>query len=180
MLGKINTCSKRNRVSGHYLYFFLSIYAYPIYWWKYIRKPSLLCTDAMFTGELGELQKELTELALGIAREFYDINLDFTHKSINDVENILADIHKQYKETGKTEGLNGIALEFGSYIAATIQKNTNAGELKRHHPTFGADSFPFYLQENIVFTYGWCEKRIFDGEGDDIVSKYKVLVLDKI
>jgi len=139
-----------------------------------------LYTDSMFIGEFGALQKELTELALRIANEIYGINLDFSHKSINKVEIILADTHKKYKETGNTDGLNGIALEFGSYIAATIQKNTNTGELKRNDPSIGDETYPFYWRDNTIFTYGWCEKRIFDGEGDDVVSKYKVLVLDKI
>ena len=137
-------------------------------------------TESMFVGEIGELQKELTELALRIAKEIYGINLDFTHKSIGKVEKILADIHKQYKETGNTDGLNGIALEFGSYIAATIQKNTNTGVLKRNDPDIGDDTYPFYWKDNTIFTYGWCDKRIFDGEADDVVSKYKVLVLEKI
>jgi len=134
----------------------------------------------MFVGEFSDLQKELTELALRIAKEYYGIKLDFTHESINSVEKILANTHKQYKETGNAEGLNGIALEFGAYIAATIQKNTNTGVLKRNDPNVGDETFPFYWKGNTLFTYGWCEKRIFDGSGDDIVSKYKVLVLDQI
>ena len=137
-------------------------------------------SDAMFVGEIGELQKELTELALRIAKENYGIKLNFTHSSINQVERILSDTHRRYKETGETEGLTGIALEFGSYIAATIQKNTGIGELKKDHPDIGEGTFPFHWGENTIFTYGWCEKRILDGEGDDINSKYKILVLDEI
>jgi len=137
-------------------------------------------TDSMFVGEIGEVQKELTELALRIAKDNYGIKLDFSHESIVNVEKILSDIHLQYKESNETDGLNGIALEFGSYIAATIQKNTDSGELQKDDPNVGEDTFPFYWRDNAVFTYGWCEKRIFDGEGDDVVSKYKVLVLDKL
>lgn len=75
--------------------------------------------------------------------------------------------------------MNGIALEFGSYIAATIQKNTNLGKFERNHPTFGKDTFPFYWKENVIFPYGWCEKRIFDGKGDDVFSKYLVFMSGK-
>lgn len=137
-------------------------------------------TDHMFIGDLGELQKELTELALQIAKEHYSINLDFSHDSIQQVENILSDIHRQYEETGDTEGLDGIALEFGFYIAATIQKNTDMGHLERDHPDIGEAVFPFYWNNKTIFTYGWCEKRIFDGSGDDVTSKYRVLVLDEL
>lgn len=137
-------------------------------------------TEEMFVGEIGDLQKELTELALQIAKENYSIILDFSHESISDVENILSDIHAQYEQTGDTEGLNGIALEFGFYIAATIQKNTQSGVLEKDHPEIGENTFPFFWNENATFTYGWCEKRIFDGPGDNVLSKYKVLVLEHL
>jgi hypothetical protein len=137
-------------------------------------------TADMFAGELGDLQKELTELALQIANENYSIKLDFSHDSIQQVEDILTDIHEQYEKTGNTEGLNGIALEFGFYLAATIQKNTGSGHLERDHPDIGESVFPFYWNDKTIFTYGWFEKRIFDGPGDDVVSKYRVLVLDEL
>ena len=134
----------------------------------------------MFVGELGELQKELAELALRIGKENYNIKLDYSHDSIKKVESILSDIHKEYVNSGETEGLTGIALEFGSYIAAVVQKHTQKGEMKRDHPEIGENTFPFYWNEEVLFTYGWCEKRILDGPGDDVWSKYRVLVLEKI
>ena len=133
----------------------------------------------MFVGEFGDMQKKLAELALEIAKDNYAISLDFSHESIEQVENILADIHKEHKETGHEDGLNGVALEFGSYIAATIQKNTNIGRMERNHPDIGEDSFPFYWKgDEVMFPYGWCVKRIFDGPEDNVASKYRALVLD--
>lgn len=137
-------------------------------------------TDSMFVGEIGALQKQFTELAQQIAKEHYSINLDFSHDSIKGVEKILSNTHRQYKETGDEEGLTGIALEFGAYIAATIQKNTSEGHMERDHPEIGEATFPFYWNDKTIFTYGWCEKRIYDGSGDDVVSKYRVLVLDEL
>ena len=137
-------------------------------------------TEYMFVGELGELQKELTELALRIGKENYGTRLDFSHNSVKKVEEILADIHRQYINTGNTEGLTGIALEFGAYIAAVVQKQTEYGELKRDHPQIGKNTFPFYWGDEVIFTYGWCEKRILDGAGDNVWSKYRSLVLEKI
>lgn len=105
--------------------------------------------------------------------------MNFSHDSVKKVEDILSNIHQEYVNTGNTEGLTGIALEFGSYIAAVIQKHTKSGELKRHHPEIGQNSFPFYWEDGVLFTYGWCEKRIFDGPGDNVWSKYRTLVLEK-
>ena len=143
-------------------------------------KKQVVYTDSMFVGEIGDLHRQLTELAVRIGKESYGVKLNFTHSSISQVERILDDIHQQYKKTGDTEGLTGIALEFGFYIAATIQKCTGTGVLKRDHPEFGENSFPFFWNESTLFTYGWCEKRILDGPGDDVISKYKVLVLDEL
>ena len=137
-------------------------------------------SEFMFVGPLGELQKNLTELALQIAKEQYSIDLDFSHSSISKVEFILADIHEEYKDTGETEGLKGIAMEFGFYIAATIQKNTQSGVLEKDHPQIGENTFPFYWNESAVFTYGWCENRIYDGVEDNVVSKYEALVLGQL
>ena len=136
--------------------------------------------ESMFVGEIGALQEELSDLALRIADEFYSVELDFTHDSITQVEKILADLHRQYKQTGKSEGLSGIAAEFGSYIGATIQKNTGSGHFEKDHPSLGEGAFPFYWMEATIFPFSWCEKRIFDGSADDISTKYEVFVLEKI
>jgi hypothetical protein len=43
----------------------------------------------------------------------------------------------------------------------------------------GKDSFPLFLDSQVIFPYAWCLKRIYDGAGDNIWTKYKTLVLDK-
>ncbi len=75
------------------------------------------------------------------------------------------------------EGLNGIALEFAAYIVKTIRTNTKKGKWHRDHADFGKDTFPFEWNGQTIFPYGCCQKRIFDGEGDDLVFKYQVLIL---
>jgi len=129
--------------------------------------------------ELKSLQKKLTSLALEIANS-YEIKLNFSHNSIQNIEEILTIIHKDYKKTKDESGLNGIALECAAYIITTMEKNGIKGIWSKDHETFGQNAFPYYLnKDEVIFPYSWCQKRIFDGPGDDIWSKYKNLVLNK-
>jgi hypothetical protein len=130
-------------------------------------------------GPIADLQLELTQLALQIAWESYNRKLDFTHESIQDVEFILADFHRHYARTRSEEGMNGVALEFGAYIATTIQHQLGEGVLERDHPEVGEAAFPFSYSGGTIFPYGWCAKRIFDGDGDNVWTKYRVLVLEQ-
>jgi hypothetical protein len=42
----------------------------------------------------------------------------------------------------------------------------------------GENSFPVYISETEAgFPYSWCLKRLYDGPGDDVWSKYSVFVL---
>jgi len=137
-------------------------------------------SDSMFIGEIGSLQKELTDLALQIALEHYEIALDFSHESIIEVEVILSNLHEKYTADGDEEGIRGIGLEFGFYIAATIQKNTNSGQVEKDHPSIGENTFPFNWNGKSIFPCAWCENRIYDGPEDDVSVKYKALVLNEI
>jgi hypothetical protein len=128
-------------------------------------------------GPIPDLQLELTQLALQIARDSFGKKLDFSHDSIKVVESILSEFHLEYEKSKNEEGLNGIALEFGAYIATVIQRNLGEGVLERDDPQFGQATFPFRYSGGTIFPYGWCMKRIFDGEGDDVWAKYNVCVL---
>lgn len=127
-----------------------------------------------------ELLEKLFNLAVRLGN-LHDIKLDFTHKSIKDIEKILIKIHEEYRREGNQEGIRGIALECAAYIVETIKKNTGTGEWFRNDSEFGRDSFPFKWKDGIVlYPYSWCQKRIFDGSGEDIWSKYNVFVLMKL
>lgn len=121
-------------------------------------------------------QKELTDLALQVAIEM-GYNLDFTHQSIRQVDKILGSLHEQWMQDGNTEGLDGLALEFAAYIVSVVQLQTGKGEWKRDHEKFGKDSFPLFIDRRIIFPYVWCKKRIYDGEVDNLWSKYEELVI---
>jgi hypothetical protein len=128
-------------------------------------------------GPISDLQLELTQMALTIADRF-GARLDFSDESIQHVERILAELHNEYQKTKDEYGLKGVAIEFGAYIASTIQLRTGEGRLERDHPDFGEATFPFYFRKSTLFPYAWCMKRIVDGESDDIWMKYRALVLN--
>ena len=126
-----------------------------------------------------KLKDKLNENALEIAKVL-GFKLDYSHKSVKQVESILSRIHKEYKRTGDDNGLRGIALSFAAYIICVIEKNTSPGVWRRDHPQMGDETFPYEWKDATIFPYAWCMKRILDGKGDDVWSKYKVLVMGRI
>jgi hypothetical protein len=129
--------------------------------------------------ETEALMQEGTAQTLELAKE-NGVTLDFSDESINEVEKLLAECHREYKKAKSEEGFHGLALMFAAYIGEVIRRKGLGGSWSRNHPDFGDDSFPFSWQGGTVFLYGWCTKRIFDGEADNVAFKYKALVLDKL
>ena len=129
--------------------------------------------------ELRKLQIEMTNLALKLAK-IANVDLDFSIESVKQVEEILSQMHEQYKKNGDQEGVKGMALELAAYIITVIEKNIIKGQWERDSEEAGKETFPYHIAENnTIFPYGWALKRIIDGEGDNVWIKFKTLVLDK-
>jgi hypothetical protein len=124
------------------------------------------------------MQEGLTQ-SLELAKE-NGVTLDFSDESIQEVEKLLAECHREYKKAKSQEGFHGLALMFGAYIGEVIRRKGFGGTWARNHPDMGEDSFPFRWRGGDLFLYAWCAKRIFDGDGDNVAFKYKALVLDKL
>lgn len=129
--------------------------------------------------EINELKKELIELSLKVG-EHYRVKFDFSIDSIKQVEDILRQINSEYSRNQQTEGLNGLTLELAAYIIAVIEKNITIGTWQRNSVEFGKDIFPYDLGGgNIIYPYQWCQKRIYDGESENVWTKFEALVLNK-
>ena len=126
-----------------------------------------------------QLKEKLSKLAEQVAKQGFDIQLDYSVESIKQVEHILGVLHKEYKKTRSTEGLQGIAFEFGAYIVKVIEKHFGSAEWKTNHETFGENSFPLQWRNSTIFPVEWCRKRIFDGSGDDVWIKFQVYIIAK-
>ncbi len=128
--------------------------------------------------EMAKLRTKMCGLAEQIAGAF-DVKLDYTDASVKDVERLLGEMHDEYLRTKLDDGLRGIALEFAAYLVTVIERNYGPVDWQRDHETIGKDSFPLNWNGVTLFPYGWCLKRIFDGPGDDIVSKWQVCILER-
>jgi hypothetical protein len=128
---------------------------------------------------LPALRKQLVALALQIG-ENEGYPLDFSPQSVQEVEAILASLHEYYVQTKNEDGLFGIALEFGAYLIEVIERNyPPKGRWRRDHPDLGKNTFPFEWRGATIFPVAWCQKRIWDGPGDDVVSKFEMLVVQR-
>jgi hypothetical protein len=129
--------------------------------------------------EIEVLMQKMNQSAQKVASSF-DVTLDYTDASVRNVERILGEIHAEFKKTRDESGLRGIALFFAAYLGEVIRRKGLGGSWSRNHPEFGGDTFPFAWNGSELFLYGWCQKRIFDGEQDDVWSKYYACVLEKL
>jgi hypothetical protein len=127
-----------------------------------------------------ELQQTLTANAFEIASESFGITLDFSNSSINHVERILAELHRDYQRTRSDEGIRGVALSFAAYIVTVIERVSEPGVWSRDHDVVGPETFPYDWKGTTLFPYGWCLNRIINGDEDNVAVKYRALVLEKI
>jgi hypothetical protein len=128
--------------------------------------------------DMKKLKAQMGALAERIAHEGFKTKLDYSIDSIKQVDSILDAIHKDYKKTRSEDGLQGIALEFGAYIVKVIEQHFGPAEWERDDPSFGKDTFPLRWRDTTIFPVGWCLKRILNGPGDDVWSKFQTLVLN--
>jgi len=128
--------------------------------------------------DMPALRVKLCSLAEQVAAAF-DVELDYSERSIQDVDGILGQLHDEYRRTKSEEGLQGIALEFGAYLVSVLERHRGPVLWRRDHPDLGADTFPMEWRGATLFPVGWCLKRIIDGPGDDLVSKWQALVLSR-
>jgi hypothetical protein len=130
--------------------------------------------------DLRALKEELTHLAERVARESFDVTLDYSVESVAEVESILGQLHDEFRRTKSEEGLRGIALEFAAYLISVIERNFGKGAWNRNHPEMGSDTFPYEWNGATLFPYSWCLKRLVDGPADDVWAKFQTFVVQKV
>lgn len=128
--------------------------------------------------DMHELRSKMCKLAEQVAGAF-GVTLDYSERSVRDVERILGEIHQEYRRTKSEEGLQGLALEFGAYLVSVLEKHRGPVVWKRDHFEFGEDAFPLEWRGTTLFPVDWCLKRIVDGPVDDIEFKWKALIVNR-
>lgn len=130
--------------------------------------------------KLADLRDQLAGLAVEVG-DVFGLSLDYSVRSVEDVEKILGLVHRDYKRTGDPDGLEGTALNFGAYILKVIEANFETEEWRRDHPQLGARAFPYRWRDGEIFPSSWCRKRIFNGPAHNVWSKFKaLLVIDQV
>ena len=110
--------------------------------------------------------------AVSMAGQQHGIVLDYSEKSIKDVEKILGDLHEQYIATKREKGAMGLAMAFGAYIGEVIRRGTPGTRWERDHPVAGENSYPLHWHGGEIFPCIWCYKRIVNGPEDNVWNKY--------
>lgn len=128
--------------------------------------------------DIEALMQQMNASAHDVASNF-NKTLDYSDDSIQEVESILSQIHDHYNQSNDDSGLRGLALFFAAYIGEVIRRKGRGGSWSRNHAMIGNDSFPFSWNGGELFLYGWCLKRIFDGDSDNVWMKYRVCVLEE-
>ncbi len=117
-----------------------------------------------------EMAVTAANLAVARASSRWAIQLDYTPKSIQVVEMILAQLHEDFKAEPKIVDVNAMAFIFGAYIGETIRRN--------HHGCFWQhdfDCYPLHYGETTCFPTAWCTTRIAVGSAENVWTKYQVL-----
>jgi hypothetical protein len=126
-----------------------------------------------------QIREEWCALAERIAREGFGKHLDYTPQSVHEVESILGTLHEDYSASGNEEGLYGVALEFGAYLARVVELHFGPIQWTRDHPVFGQDSLPLTWEGGTIFPVSWCLKRLTDGLGENVWTKFHALVVNR-
>lgn len=133
----------------------------------------------MIADNIEQDHKKCVSAAIEIAENDYDADLDFSNKSIDEIERILGDIFKQTGGTNISKReLVILSMIFGSYIAEVVERNFDGGRLEKDHPQVGQDSYPYYLGPSVFFPINWCYKRLTNGEEDNVSDKYEAFVIN--
>ena len=99
------------------------------------------------------------------------IKLDYNVDSIKKVEQILGKLHEKYEKSQSSISVTGLSAAYGAYIGEVIRK-TEPGVHWERDSVSGEKLYSLRWNKVEVYPMNWCEKRIVDGEDDDVWMKY--------
>ena len=115
--------------------------------------------------------------AISFAKDVFKIKLDWSDESIESIERILDVMHQDAQRNSPTEDqIMGFAKALGSYVGEVFRRNHGAtwGIVR-----LGDEAFPGLQagkMKGVFWPWGKARNRIVNGEEDNIVHYYKVLV----
>jgi len=118
----------------------------------------------------------VAERAVKLARQEYQIVLDFSPATVQQVEEkILAKLHEAHLKTPMSEQeLSLMSLRWGAYIGEAL-KRTRRGRWQRDSEQIGKGATPVVFEPGTeAFPRSWVYKRIADGPDDNVAFKFQV------
>jgi hypothetical protein len=125
--------------------------------------------------DVNALMASLAEQAVSKAKKDYNVTLDYSSTSIEQVETILGQLHEQHQaqsfsEARLTEEIN----IWGAYIGE-VAKRIRAGRWQRDSAVSGKDTTPLVHDgQNESYPLAWVYKRITNGLEDNVRSKFEL------
>lgn len=115
--------------------------------------------------------------AIDFARDNFNIQLDWSDNSVEQIEKMLSIFHEQMaKANPSEEQIFGFAKMFGSYVGETFRRNHGAiwGIVQLEN-----DKFPGLKADGaagLFWPWGRAQNRITNGPEDNVWQYYKVLL----
>jgi hypothetical protein len=103
-----------------------------------------------------------------------NVKLDYSPESVKDVEKILGKIHERYLQSPSSVAVMGLSAAYGAYIGEVIRK-TEEGVHWERDDQMGEKSYPLIWGTGHSYPMGWCQRRITDGDGDNVWVKFYIL-----
>lgn len=116
---------------------------------------------------------KISQEAVAIAKQQYQIELDYSLDSIQQVESILGRLSERYEAEGSLDQLDHWALVFDAYIVMCLEKSDIQGKILDVVTPEATVEFSYMIEERWQLNvYQWCYNRIVYGDGDNVWAKY--------
>lgn len=107
------------------------------------------------------------------------VELDFSHKSIKAIEEVVNLMHSEYvhEEEHNNDSLSGICLSLGIYLGESIRHKMSDSRLRWWYgvPKTSGDATAFLsFEDNEIYTVDWVMKQIIYGTRESIYKKYQL------
>jgi hypothetical protein len=103
------------------------------------------------------------------------VRLDYSVESIKSVERILGQLHDQYSKNPSSVSVKGIGSAYGAYVGEVIRRSEPGARWERDDAVGGEKSYPLIWGAGHSYPLAWCQKRIINGDEDNVWIKYYVL-----
>lgn len=124
--------------------------------------------------------KKMAAQTVEFAKTHFNITLDYSEESINEMETMYEQMYKDIKKLRMPKKeIADLALIQGAYIGEVIRKH-HGGHWEKDHKALGQNSWPIIFDEdNATCPVGWVFKRLTNGKEDDVSYKYRVLITNR-